>query len=617
MAHPEPTAGRARVPRGLRRAFSRLLRSVLPPPVDLVYSPLYAVDFGATPIDPRRAERVLAFLFSEGLVAARAVRAPAKASLELLRRVHDEAYLERLRHPGALTPVVGFEIGDDLTERALAAQRYATGGTVLATRLALERRRTAVNLGGGFHHAAPAGGQGFCIFNDVAAAVADARERGFDGPVLVVDLDLHDGNGTRRSFADDPTVFTFSIHNRDWDTVPATASLSIELSGEVGDRLLLETLAEHLPRLLAEHRPRLVYYLAGTDPAADDRLGNWRLSARGMLARDRYVVERVREAAARTPIVVLLAGGYGDDAWRYSARFLGWLLGRGAEIEPPTTEAITLARYREITRILGVRELAHEPGRDGSEDWEVTEDDVWADLAGDASRSRLLDQFSRHGVELVLERSGLLERLRASGFRRPTLEFDLGREGGDTVRLYSAEDRRELLMEVRLRRDRRALSGFEMLRLEWLLIQNPRAAFGPERTPLPGQKHPGLGLLKEAVALIILLAEQLGLDGILFVPSHYHLAATGKRYLRFVEPGDEAWFRAVDDAVSGLPLAEATAAAEAGRVVDRATGEPAPWRPMPMVLPLSEELERRVTSPDYEAAVERAASGLALKLAPS
>ncbi len=615
MARKISTGGRARVPRRVRRAWTRLLRSALPRPLELVYSPLYAVDFGATPIDPRRADRVLAFLFSEGLVAPRAVWAPEKASLELLGRVHGDAYLERLHRPGALTAVVGFEIGDELTERALAAQRYATGGTVLATRLALERRRNAVNLGGGFHHAGPEGGQGFCIFNDVAAAVADARRRGFRDRVLVVDLDLHDGNGTRRAFADDPTVFTFSIHNRDWDSAPATASLSIELPGEVGDRRLLATLAEHLPRLLAEHRPRLVYYLAGTDPAADDRLGNWQLTARGMLARDRYVVERVREAEARAPVVVLLAGGYGDDTWRYSARFLGWLLGRGAEIEPPTTEAITLARYREITRILGVGELGHEPARGDAGDWELTDADVWADLAGDASRSRLLDQFSRHGVELVLERSGLLDRLRASGFRRPTLEFDLGREGGDTVRLYSAEDRRELLMEVRLRRDRRSLAGFELLRLEWLLIQNPRATFAPERPPLPGQRHPGLGLLKEAVALIILLAEQLALDGILFVPSHYHLAATGKKYLRFVEPADEAWFRAVDDAVAALPLAEATAAAEEGRVVHRATGEPAVWRPMPMVLPLSEELERRVTSPDYEAAVGRAAAGIALKLA--
>ncbi len=588
---------------------------MLPRPVVLVYSPSYAVDFGATPIDPRRAERVLTFLFSEGLVAARSVRAPAKAPLELLRRVHDPAYLERLRRPGALTPVVGFEVGDELTERALSAQRYAVGGTVLATRLALERGRVAVNLGGGFHHAAPEGGQGFCIFNDVAAAVADARGHGFDGRVLVVDLDLHDGNGTRRAFADDPEVFTFSIHNRDWDSAPATASLSIELAGEVGDRQLLETLAAHLPRLLAEHRPRLVFYLAGVDPAADDRLGNWRLSARGMLARDRYVVERVREAVGGPPLVVLLAGGYGDGAWRYNARFLSWLLNRGVEIEPPTTEEITLARYREITRILRIADLAHGPAGAGSDDWELTDEDVWADLAGDASPNRLLDQFSPHGVELVLERSGLLDRVRASGFPRPTLDFELGREGGDTVRLFSGEDRRELLMEVRLRRDRRSLAGFELLRLEWLLIQNPRGSFLPDRPPLPGQKHPGLGLLKEAVALIILLAEQLALDGILFVPSHYHLAATGKKYLRFVEPADEAWFRAVDDALAGLPLVVATAAAEEGRLVDRTTGEPVFWRPMPMVLPLTEVLERRVTSPDYEAAVERAAAGLALKLA--
>ncbi|MDX1501631.1 MAG: hypothetical protein R3325_04645, partial [Thermoanaerobaculia bacterium] len=355
---------------------------------------------------------------------------------------------------------------------------------------------------------------------------------------------------------------------------------------------------EHLPAAL-DPVPELVYYLAGTDPAHDDRLGNWQISDAGMLERDVRVVEAVRQRLGRrAPLVVVLAGGYGGDTWRHSARFFAWLLSGRRDLPVPTTNQATLARLREIARYV------EPPGKTDEEGWGLTEEDVYGSLGEVSRRTRLLDYFSPHGVELILERSGLFDQLRSLGFAHPTPVFELDNPAGQTLRVFGDADRRELLIEARLARDRATLPDFELLLLQWLVSQNPRAEFHPERPPLPGQSHPGLGLLRDLMALLVLLAERLKLDGILFVPSHYHLAAKGKRYLRFADPADEGWFLAVAGAVSGLDLGEASRAVRDGRVVAEGSGEPVAWRPMPMVIPLSRRLERHLESAAYEERVE-------------
>jgi acetoin utilization deacetylase AcuC-like enzyme len=562
--------------------------------LEVVFSPSYSTDLGGTPIDPQRAERILAFLLAAGMTTAKRVHHPREASLKELLRVHEVGYLESLRKPGALTPVVGFPVPDAAEDRAIEAQRYATGGTLLATERALEREALVVNLGGGFHHAEPGRGKGFCLFNDVAVAIRTTRERGFGDPIAVIDLDLHDGDGTRIAFAEDPSVFTFSIHNRHWDLRPAVASRSIELSGEVEDEEYLATVAEHLPGILSELRPGLVFYLAGADPAFDDRLGNWKISPAAMLRRDRLVFETVKETLGRVPRVMLLAGGYGRHTWRYPARFLGWHVTRRPDFEPPTTTEITLMRYRKLFQLLDASHLQGEPGRGPDELWDLSEDDVYGGLGASARPTRLLGHFSRHGVELILEGSGLLERLRDKGFAHPTLELDLDNPTGQTVRVFSDVDRAELLIEVRMKRDLSTAPELRLLRLEWLLIQDPRSRFSGDRPALPGQTHPGLGLLTDLMAIIVIIAERLRLDGVLFVPSHYHLAAKGRKYLRFVDPAHHDWLRAVDRAVAGLSLLEATQAVAAGRLVYADSGKPVAWQPMPMVIPVSELLRDRL-----------------------
>lgn len=593
-----------------RRWLSRLGR-FWRPPLDLVYSDVYPVHL--TSVDALRGERILAALDDAGLLDRRHVHRATPVSFRDLRRVHTDPYLESLNRPGALLPITGVELSEGSQERILRSQRAMAGGTLRAARLALQSGGIAVNLGGGLHHAFADRGERFCAFNDVATAIAALRAEAFAGPILVVDLDLHDGDGTRALFARDATVHTFSIHNLsspDDPASPPVEATAIELPEGTGDDAFLATLKQRLPPVFARFRPALAFYVAGTDPAADDALGDWKLSARGLLERDLFVVEQTRQAARR-PLVVVLSGGYGLGAWRYSARFLGTLLRRGHAFEPLSTEETTLLHYRRIARDLVPADLSGEAAA-GDDDWGLTEEDLAGLGRALPHDHRFLGFYTPIGLELALERSGLFERLRDLGFD-PTSELDLANPAGETARIFGDARRRELLMEIRVRIDRATVPGFALLAIEWLLLQNPRRQFSPERPRLPGQRHPGLGMLQDVLALMILVCDRLHLDGVVFVPSHYHTAAQG-RALRFMDAGREGRFRALREALAGRPLAEATHAVDARRVIDTATGRPFVWEPAPMLLPLSDELAQRFAGDEFEHAAEAARAACRLRV---
>lgn len=600
--------------RWLRRGRRRLL---FRPQVDFVYSRRYQLELPGATYDANRGERILTFLDSTGLLEPSAIHRPEPATFRSLRRVHTDEYLDSLNQPGALTTVVGYPIAEESADRILETQRAMVGGTLLAARLALGSGAIAINLGGGLHHAFPDKGARFCVFNDVAVAIAELRAAGYAGRILIVDLDLHDGDGTRAAFAADPTVHTFSIHNQtggSLDEMTAVEATIVELQGSVQDEAYLATVRSHLPAVLERFAPDLVVYLAGCDPAADDQIGNWKITAEGMLERDRFVVSCVRERREhRLPLVVTLAGGYGLNAWRYSARFFSCLVNGDRPVEPPTTEEITLSRYRQLAREITAHELTGEERDATEDDWGLTAEDLLPGMAAMHRPRRLLGYYSVQGMELALERAGMLDRLRSLGFS-PVLELDLDNPSGDTVRLFGDAAKSELLIEARVRIDRATVPDAALLRIEWLLMQNPRAHFTAQRPRLPGQKNPGIGLLPDVMALLIVACERLQLDGILFVPAHYNTASQGRKYLRFLEPADEAFLRGLEKALHGLPLSEATHSVEQRRVVDSRAGRAAAWRSMPMVYPVTGRLKDRVTGEEYERKVAEAAAAMDLKL---
>jgi len=590
-----------------RWVWGAIRRSLRPSGLVLIYDPRYVVQLGSIPMDPLRAEMVLAFLTDEGVIRRRELLRPHSASMKNLRRVHTDKYLESLERTEVVEQIVGAQLTDAEAQGLVEFQRLAAGGTVLAVTTALRTGLVAVNLGGGFHHAASNRGMGFCALNDLAIAVARARARGFSAPILIIDLDIHDGNGTRLLFDEDPTVHTFTIHNQDWAPREAAAATVIALGTAVNDATYLKTLQEALPPVLAQVRPGLVLYVAGVDPASDDMVGDWNITAAGMLARDQFVVQQVRPEGAEIPLAITLGGGYGGNAWRYTARFLGWLAA-GREVEPPTNTTMLIRRAEELHRLL----------RDGAKrlppaaEWALTPEDLAAFAPGGApAPRRLLGRYTAQGVELLLERLGVLAQVRTLGFAQPTLELDFHLEDADTVRLFGDAAKTELLMEIRFRRDRTSLPDMEVLFLDWVLLQNPRRSFPSGKHAIPGQKHPGLGLLRDVMAWLVVLCGELGLDGLLYMPAGYFVATFGSR---FIDPAHQARLEAMRRALASLRLVEATRAVEAGRVVDAATGAVVRWEPAPMVIPVSPRLRELVEGPEYEAAVEKHLESLSFRL---
>ena len=185
---------------------------------------------------------------------------------------------------------------------------------------------------------------------------------------------------------------------------------------------------------------------------------------------------------------------------------------------------------------------------------------------------------------------------------------------GQTVRVFGERERQTLLIEMRLRRDRRLVADGEVLFVEWLLLQNPRARFSVRLPPLPGQQHPGPGLLGIVVGLLVLICEKVGLEAVVDVPSQYYIAAVGHKHMRFLDPAAQARFEALAEALAGVPLAEAERALAEGRVVDAATGAVVAWEPAPMMIPVSERLKEMLRGPAYEAAVREARERLDLRV---
>jgi acetoin utilization deacetylase AcuC-like enzyme len=246
-------------------------------------------------------------LLVEGILSAAEIQPAQPASDEQILRAHQTDYFQRVIN-GELSEKEIRRIGFPWSEELVLRSRHSVGGTILACRAALDEG-IAVNLAGGTHHAYADHGEGFCVFNDVAVAVRALQAESLTKRILVLDCDVHQGNGTASIFDGDPSVFTFSIHGqKNFPYHKHPSDLDIGLPDDSGDQVFLEALQSGLQQALPRAQADLAIYIAGADPFIGDRLGRLSLTKDGLAQRDRLVLETCRGAGL--PLAIVMGGGY-------------------------------------------------------------------------------------------------------------------------------------------------------------------------------------------------------------------------------------------------------------------------------------------------------------------
>lgn len=276
----------------------------------LFYSPYYYADIGEGHVFPiRKFELVKDLLLKEGTVTENEIIAPEPAKTEDLMLVHTEGYISRLVD-GTLTAKEIRKLGLPWSESLVRRSFHAISGTINAARFALTDGISS-NLAGGTHHAFPDRGEGFCVLNDVAVAIRVLQREKLAERFLIVDCDVHQGNGTAFIFKDSPEVFTFSMHGaKNYPLFKEISNLDIELPDKTADTEFLETLEQALPRIFL-HDPDIIFYLGGADPFENDRLGRLSLTKEGLMKRDEMVIDFAK--IKDVPIVTTMSGGYAAD----------------------------------------------------------------------------------------------------------------------------------------------------------------------------------------------------------------------------------------------------------------------------------------------------------------
>ena len=278
----------------------------------LVYHPLYSAPLPSSHRFPMAKFKLLhQLLLGRNLVQDQQIHRPLSISRRDLESIHDRDY-HRDFCRGSLSREAQRRIGLPATRPLVHRTWLAVGGTLLTARLALDAG-LACHLAGGTHHAHPGFGSGFCIFNDCAVAAAVLLMQNVVQQVLIVDLDVHQGDGTAACFQADPRVFTLSVHAQsNFPLRKVSSDLDIPLEDQTEDAAYMAAIGDQLPHLLDRLHPDLVLYNAGVDPHRDDRLGRLCLSDQGLLHRDRLVIDACLRR--NIPVATVIGGGYDELA---------------------------------------------------------------------------------------------------------------------------------------------------------------------------------------------------------------------------------------------------------------------------------------------------------------
>ena len=276
-------------------------------PFKLVYHERYDLNLGAHVFPSQKFRLIHEMLLREEIAVPRDFLRPDQASDEDILRVHTPEWMRKLK-AGTLTASEVMLLEVPHSPELVVAVWLAAGGTILAGQSAL-RDGFGANLSGGFHHAYPGHGEGFCAIHDVAVAIRKLQADGAMKKAMVVDTDVHHGNGTAAIFRNDPTVFTISIHQE--NNYPAhkpPSSIDLNMADRADDDEYLGVLIPAVQQALDEFRPDILFYVGGADPYCEDQLGGLALTKEGLKQRDRQVFEEARRRGI--PVATTLAGGY-------------------------------------------------------------------------------------------------------------------------------------------------------------------------------------------------------------------------------------------------------------------------------------------------------------------
>ena len=517
-----------------------------------------------TGIEPRRAELALWYLLEQRLVRPRRVRQPEPASYEELALVHAPDYLEALGLPETLARIFAAHPSEVPVDELLRSVRLACGGTLAAARMAQQTGEAILNTLGGFHHAGRSYGGGFCALNDIAVAIAVLRREGLAGQVVVLDLDAHPPDGTVDCLRTDPSAWVGSLSGSGWSEVPGADE--VVLPEGCPDEPYLQALEALLERMPA---PALAFVIAGGDVVAGDRMGRLALTMEGARRRDAQVLAALRGV----PSVWVPGGGYQQESWRVLAGTGLVLAGRPDERIPAGYDPLA-ARFGRIARRLS-------PALRGGDEW-ITQEELDESLGlrrRPASARRLLGFYTREALEQALVRYGLIPHVMRLGYSRLRLELDEV-SAGERMRLWGwSEGQEHVLLELVLQR--RRIGSEDFLFVNWLTLRHPRARFNTVHPGLPGQDVPGLGLSREASELLAIMARRLGLAGVAFRPSWFHVAYAARHRLRFHDARRQGRFEAMVRDFQNVPLTDATVAVAEGRA--RLNGQPYTWEAEDMV----------------------------------
>lgn len=276
-------------------------------PFKLIYADGYDLNLGAHVFPSQKFRMIRDRLLEQGIAEPSDFLAPEPATDEDLLRVHSQEYVRKLK-TGTLSEAEIARLEVPYSRELVEACWLAAGGSILAGQCAL-RDGWAANIGGGFHHACPDHGEGFCAIHDVAVAIRRLQHDGVVQRAMVVDTDVHHGNGTAVIFHDDETVFTLSIHQENnYPFFKPPSTVDIDLPDGIGDDDYLGILERHLQKASQNFTPQILFYIAGADPYREDQLGGLALTLEGLARRDALVFEYARRNSV--PVASALAGGY-------------------------------------------------------------------------------------------------------------------------------------------------------------------------------------------------------------------------------------------------------------------------------------------------------------------